>query len=294
MDAFDLKVLVRTLVMPPALPLLMMLAGLVLLSRVRPAAPSRKRWAADSRPQAGRRVGLSLAGLGLVLSYLLSIGATADLLGAWLEKGQHRLDTRAIRAGSTHPDAIAPAAQAAAPIGRPSAVVILGGGTVRDGANAPDRERLKEGTLQRVVEGARIARESGLPVLVSGGTPLGLRRAEAQVMRDVLEQQGIPAKWVEDQSRDTVDNARMSAILLRADDVRNIILVTHAYHMPRARSAFEAAGLVVTPAPHDFFGGHWQGWQIRDFLPRAADAQAIALCLHELLGRLWYQWRGYV
>jgi len=277
LEGFDLKVLVRTLVMPPALPLMLLMAGLLLLAWGSRRAGQVRSWAAEPRSSALQRLGLRLAGLGLGLAYLLSIGATADLLGAWLERGQYRFEV-----GNTSVQ------------GNPGALVVLGGGTVRDGVGAPDRERLKEGTLQRVVEGARIARASGLPVLVSGGTPLGLKRPEAHVMRDTLEQLGTRVRWVEDQSRDTAENARMSVAILHEAGVSNIILITHAYHMPRARLTFEGVGLVVNPAPHDFMGGHWREWKARDFLPRAQDAELIALCLHELLGRLWYQWRGHL
>jgi len=294
LDGFDLKVLVRTLVMPPALPFLLMGVGLVLIAWRRPARVLLQPSAEGSDAPIFRRFGLRLAGIGLALSYLLSIGATADLLGAWLEKGQQQLEVEAIQTAASRAG-IAVSGPPAGPSGsRPQAVVILGGGTVRDGANTPERERLKEGTLQRVIEGARLARETGLPVLVSGGIPSGLKRPEGQIMRDVLEQLGLRVKWVEDQSRDTVDNARMSAALLHDAGVRDIVLVTHAYHMPRARLAFEAAGLNVTAAAHDFLGGRWQEWRVRDFLPRASDAEAIALCLHELLGRLWYAWRGHI
>ena len=295
MDGFDLKVLIRTLVMPPALPLLLLLAGLLLLALTQPRKPEWRFGSAAGQLPVLRRIGSILAGLGFMLAYLLSIGATANLLGAWVEQGQQRLDITSIKA---HPAGAAEAAgtraKTASAKGGPRAVIILGGGTVRDGVAAPDRERLKEGTLQRVLEGARIARGTGLPVLVSGGIPIGLNRPEAHVMRDVLQEQfGVSVRWVEDQSRDTADNARMSATLLRTAGISEIVLVTHAYHMTRARLAFEAAGFVVTAAPHDFLGESWSALQPRDFLPRAQDAQAIALCLHELLGRLWYRWQGH-
>lgn len=280
MDGFELKLVVGALATPPALPLLFVLSGLLFAALSGPARhqPARS-GRTGARARLWRRLGLSLAGIGLALAYLSSIGATADLLGDWLEQGQERWEPASTTAAGT----------------QPQAVVVLGGGAVRDGVAGRHRERLTESTLQRVVEGGRVARGTGLPVLVSGGTPQGLTRPEAHVMRDVLQQMlGVSARWVEDRSRDTADNARMSAAILREAGVSRVILVTHAYHMPRARMAFEAEGLVVTPAPHDFFGDSWQSWQARDFLPRAQDAQQVALCLHEALGRLWYRWRGFI
>jgi uncharacterized SAM-binding protein YcdF (DUF218 family) len=275
LDAFDLKVLVRTLLMPPALPWLLLLVGLVLVAW---RAPAPGRSSVHEAPQGftrRRTQGLSLLSLGLLLSYLSSIGPVADLLAARLEQGLSRWEPAAAEQS-------------------PQAIVILGGGSVRDGANVPDRERLKHGTLQRVVEGARVARVSGLPVLVSGGVPQGLRQPEAHLMRETLQQTlGVQVRWVEDRSRDTADNARMSAVMLREAGLSRVILVTQAYHMPRAQRAFEAAGLNVTAAPHDFMAGSPAAWHLRDLIPRAARAEVIALCLHEWMGRLWYDLRGH-
>lgn len=278
MDGFDFKVLVRTLLMPPALPWMMSLVGLLMI------AWSGRRFKVSfdfdrhQKPTKTHRRGLSLLALGLLLGYFSSIGAVADLLALRLEQGLTRWEP----------------AQSEVMENSPQAVVILGGGSVKDGASAAGRERLKQATLQRVVEGARIARITGLPVLVSGGVPQGLKHAEAHLMRDTLRENfGVPVRWVEDHSRDTADNARMSAAMLREEGVARVILVTQAYHMPRAERAFAAAGLRVTPAPHGFMGSRPGGWALRDFLPSAQEAELIALCLHEWTGRLWYAMRGY-
>ncbi|MGB1879583.1 MAG: YdcF family protein, partial [Gammaproteobacteria bacterium] len=60
----------------------------------------------------------------------------------------------------------------------------------------------------------------------------------------------VPVRWVESVSQNTRENARLTAGVL---DVRRIVLVTHALHMPRAMREFHAAGFDVTPAPLGFF-----------------------------------------
>jgi len=94
------------------------------------------------------------------------------------------------------------------------AIVILGGGTRR---NAPDYggDTLGRLTLERVRYGANVARLTGLPVMVTGGSVLG-GEPEARLMREALQREfAIPVRWVEDRSRTTHENA-MGAPLLRA------------------------------------------------------------------------------
>ena len=90
------------------------------------------------------------------------------------------------------------------------AVVILGGGVRRD---APEYggDTLATLTLERVRYGARVARLTGLPVLVSGGSVLG-GEPEAKLMAASLEREfGVPVRWVETRSRTTHENAVLSA-----------------------------------------------------------------------------------
>jgi uncharacterized SAM-binding protein YcdF (DUF218 family) len=76
------------------------------------------------------------------------------------------------------------------------------------------------------------------------------RHAEAQLMRDALEQEfGVPVRWIEDRSRNTHENAVRAAEMLEHAGVRSVVLVAHSIDMPRARNEFAAAGLQTIPAP---------------------------------------------
>ena len=112
--------------------------------------------------------------------------------------------------------------------------------------------RRNDDTLRRA--GARLARETGLPLYVSGGKPDGGESAEGTLMRGLLASElGVPVKWVETASETTREQAQMVAQDLRRSTNR-IALVTDAVHMPRARRAFELAGLAVIPAPTGYTG----------------------------------------
>ena len=129
------------------------------------------------------------------------------------------------------------------------AIVILGGGTRR---YAPEYGGATLSTLglERVRYGARLARLTGLPVLVSGGSVDKDDPVEALIMRDMLTHEyGVPVRWVEAKSRNTHENAVDSAVLLKASGVTLVILVVHGFDVPRARAEFEAAGISVIAAP---------------------------------------------
>lgn len=208
----------------------------------------------------------------------LAVGATLLLIAQSLPPVAHQL-ARSLES-EVRPLEHWPAAAAA--------IVILGGGVDR---HAPEyaEDTANEWTLARLRYGARLARLHPLPVLVTGGRPLASTRSEAEVMADILTREyGVPVRWQETASRDTVENAALSAPLLHAAGIRHVVLVTHAVHMPRARYLFERAGLTVTPAPTAYLSGtSAAAWQAHEWLPRARALLHSYLALHEWLGLLW-------
>jgi uncharacterized SAM-binding protein YcdF (DUF218 family) len=128
------------------------------------------------------------------------------------------------------------------------AIVILGGGTRRDAAEYGG-DTLGHLTLERVRYGARVARQTGLPILVTGGSVFG-GETEAKLMTAALgAEYGVPVRWVEDRSRTTHENAVNSAQILHAAHIDRVVLVAHSFDMPRVRSEFAAVGIAIIPAP---------------------------------------------
>src|SRR6185436_11339472 len=89
-------------------------------------------------------------------------------------------------------------------------------------------------TMQRVRYAAALQKRTGLPLLVSGGVPRAGLPSLAAMMADAAGELGVKAKWREERSGDTRENARFSAELLKADGKKTVMLVTSAFHMPRA------------------------------------------------------------
>src|SRR5690606_38101425 len=128
---------------------------------------------------------------------------------------------------------------------RADAIVVLGAGREQnDPAWGEDQPGLL--AIERVRYAARLAKASGLPLLTSGGLHFGEPPSEAALMADTLIRDlGVPVRWREERSRTTWENARYSAEMLRAHGIRRVVLVTQAWHMPRARWSFEAVGFEV-------------------------------------------------
>jgi len=169
------------------------------------------------------------------------------------------------------------------------AIVVLGGG-VRVGDDAGRPDTLKPISLERLFYAADAYRRLRLPVAVSGGRSYPAKTAEALLMRDVLERDfGVPVMWSDDQSRNTNENALYTARLLLPAGIRTVVLVTHAWHMPRALWAFERAGLkpVPWPAPRDYRGLR----RIDDVLPSITALHDSFYALHELIGGAYYRLR---
>lgn len=134
-------------------------------------------------------------------------------------------------------------------IKRAQAIVVLGGGR-NLGAPEWGGETVNDYTLRRARYGARLARETGLPVYVSGGKPTGGQLAEGTLMRELIARElNSPVKWVDAVSETTREQARITAQDLKPQQISRIALVTDAVHMPRAQRAFELAGLAVIAAP---------------------------------------------
>ncbi len=161
------------------------------------------------------------------------------------------------------------------------AIVILGGGTRRDAVEYGG-DTLGRLTLERVRYGARVARSTGLPILVSGGVPLEGGASEAKLMKDALENEfGVVVRWTEDRSRNTHENAVRTAEMLRSVGIRRIVLVAHGFDMPRAEAEFAEAGIETVPAPTGVPTRIFNG--PLSFVPSIAGLEGSYLAIYEIL-----------
>lgn len=132
------------------------------------------------------------------------------------------------------------------------AIVVLGG-------NAGPGGRLTGETKERFEAGLALYRQGAAPrlVLTGGGRPpMAASMAEAARAARVPEE----ALLVEPASTSTLQNALFTADLAELDKREAIIVVTHRYHLPRARASFRWAGFEsVIGVAADPDGGFGQG-----------------------------------
>lgn len=215
----ELKPILAGFLLPPAGPLLLVALGLLV-------AVARK------------RLGLFLAFAGVAGLWLLSCQAVAIWLsGALLPAYPHITPQQAEASGA-------------------QAIVVLGGGT---NTNAHEYGSAQPGnaSAERLRYALFLAKATGLPVAYSGGVGWAGSPdapAEAAAASTYAQLAGQPLRWSEGASRDTRENAQRLQEMLQPHGVRRILLVTHAWHMPRSVRHFMAAGFDVVPAPMGFTG----------------------------------------
>lgn len=227
------------------------------------------------------RTGRVLACAGAVMLLLTSLPIIADSLIAGLERGI-TMPAPGVAGASRAPGAAA----------APGAIVILSGDgtTIVDGGGL--RTDVGPLSLERLRAGARLARQTRLPVLITGG-PLGNRGAPIGiVMAEALADDfAIAPRWVESGAQDTWENASLSAPMLRDAGITCVYVVTHAWHMRRALIAFRAAGIEAIPAPVAL-----DAWpdpqQASAWIPRVSSWVRCYYAMHEWVGYAWYRHRA--
>jgi uncharacterized SAM-binding protein YcdF (DUF218 family) len=171
------------------------------------------------------------------------------------------------------------------------AIVILGGGRRKGAKEVPEYQSqdVSATTMERLRLGARLAKATRLPILVTGGAPdrVGSKDIpEAQLMAQVLEHElMVPVKWLETESATTEENAQFSAKILKKEKIQTIYLVTHFWHEPRAKAFFDKEGLELIEASAGFY--QKEQFNPLDYYPSNEGFQRTRWVWHELMGKLW-------
>ena len=208
-----------------------------------------------------RRTAGFLCAAALVL-YILSTGAAADRLMGSLERTYEVPE---------HPQG--------------DIIVMLGGGAIADVQDVDGVGMLAQSPSSRLLTTLRLHRRCQLPILLSGGQVFSDTGSEAEIARRVLLSLGVPDEmiYVETHSLTTGQNARYTTEILRREGFVHPILVTSAFHLPRAVLNFEKEGMAVTPYPTDFWvSGNPQLYAIK-FAPNASALFTNTVFLQEKL-----------
>lgn len=171
-------------------------------------------------------------------------------------------------------------------------ILVFLAGTRKHNPELGGAEALSGLSLARLDYALAVHRETGLPILLSGGSVSDDSRPLAELGAQWLRQRaGIEPIALDSASRDTWENALRSRELIEQLGMRQVILVTHAFHMPRAQLSARAAGLDVVPAPFGFIhtpARYALESEARDWLPQPGVLGRSYLVLHEMAGLIWY------
>jgi len=139
---------------------------------------------------------------------------------------------------------------------------------------------------------AQIARATKLPVLVSGGN-LSIednnQNNEAILMgKSLVADFNITgAIWVESDSHSIQESAKLSKQILDKNSIKNVFLVTNAWHMTRAIQAFKKQGIDVVPAPILTNLEESKANKLKKYTPSVASLLRSECFFYEYLGDVW-------
>lgn len=133
-------------------------------------------------------------------------------------------------------------------------------------------------------------------ILISGGNgkPEKKEFQEAAWVKTQLVEMGVPGTiiFTEDHSKNTFDNATNAQHILDSLQLAPpYLLVTSAYHMPRASLIFKKAGVDVVPFPCNYTAGRGNAGP-GDFFPSVSVLPGWNDYLKETLGYFWYRMKG--
>ena len=175
--------------------------------------------------------------------------------------------------------------------GGPDGIIILGGGGINPQISAARNVVEVSNSAGRITAAAELARRyPRARIVISGGSGVLLDSTalEAPLIARLLESFGVAPERIvfEDRSRNTAENALFSRDLVKPKRGERWLLVTSAYHMPRAVGCFRHVGFMVEAYPVD-----WQtpGWIALTSITNLIEGLSrIDLAVHEWLGLIVY------
>ncbi len=178
------------------------------------------------------------------------------------------------------------------------AIVVLAGGIYPQGSLRPQHE-LSEQSQHRTACGAELFKQGLAPTLILLGgnaSAFGQGPSEAGEMKRLANRLGVTdaAIITEEQSRNTYENAVNARQLLKDG---SILLVTNAYHLPRAVALFVKQGFHVTPVPCGYEtknrpGEGLEQLNVTDFLPSYHALEITTHAIDEIAGIVVYWLAG--
>jgi uncharacterized SAM-binding protein YcdF (DUF218 family) len=175
----------------------------------------------------------------------------------------------------------------------PAGIIVLGG-AIDDATSAARSQTVFDEGGARITEAVILAKRYPQALIVyTGGTASlvpGAPSTEAVRARDLMAEMGVaPGRiTIETKSRTTYENARFTAVIVHPNPSQRWVIVTSAFHMPRAMGVFEKAGFRPIAYPVAFYTlGRWPG-DLRLIFDPARSLRVFELAVHEWIGLAAY------
>ena len=173
------------------------------------------------------------------------------------------------------------------------AIVVLSAGRIPVAREYTNLDTVSAASLERLRYASRLSKVHQLPVMLVGGSVNGERQSEASLMKNVLSTDfGVETSWLEEESKNTFENAKFAKKILKENSISKFLLVTHAYHMPKAMWCFEDVGLEPIAAPTVIYKLGTKVPEFKGYIPSASALRKTRLAVREHLGKLWYKYIG--
>ena len=144
--------------------------------------------------------------------------------------------------------------------------------------------------VDRILSGIDLFKnnKASLLILTKGQVPWSLGIPEGEYLKEFAVKFGVPKKSIllTDNVQNTDQEAKSVKKLLNSNDAK-VILITSAFHMPRAKKVFEASNIKVIPFAVDFINSH-QKLTFMSFIPSASALNGTSRFIREMIGRLYY------
>ena len=151
------------------------------------------------------------------------------------------------------------------------------------------------GNVDRFFAGIDLFKLNKAPTLIftRGKLPWSIGVPEGEYLKDIAIKFGIPEQNIllTEDIENTDQEAKAIKKLFSLDNPK-IILVTSAFHMPRAQMVFKAAGIKVIPYPVDFKSAS-EKLTFMSFIPSAGAFVGTSSFIREMIGRTYYNLRYY-
>ena len=206
--------------------------------------------------------------LSVILLWSLSMPIVSSSLIGYLEKNYTLIDTNEVL--------------------KHEAVVVLGGMVRQLDQGMIVRNEFTD-AVDRVLAGIELikADKANRLILTRGNLPWSKGKPEGEFLLEFATKYGVSREAISltPTVQNTDDEAKAIFQIINSNEP--IILVTSAFHMPRARQVFEGQKIKVTPFPVDFRQVAKQ-IDILDFLPQAKALEDTSQFIREIIGRIYY------